>query len=97
MDFSRPGHNLGGSGLSGGSGSKSAAAGADVKSQKGFFAKAKNSALSHIKSRVRMNIQPPTQRFSLHAQHGMEIYLSINNVGSRIWKIHIKVRHGRLT
>jgi len=70
MDFSRPGHNLGGSGLSGGSGSKSATAGADVKSQKGFFAKAKNSALSHIKSRVRMNIQPPTQRFSLHAQHG---------------------------
>ena len=71
MDFSRPGNNLGGSALSGGSGSKSAMAGADVKSQKGFFAKAKNSALSHIKSRVRMNIQPSSQRLALLNQHGM--------------------------
>ena len=77
MDYNRPGPNLGGSG-----GSKSAMAGADVKSQKGFFAKAKNSALSHIKSRVRMNIQPTNQRMTVLNQHGINIYkifLSMNN------------------
>eukprot|EP00090_Calanus_glacialis_P010277 TRINITY_DN18660_c0_g1_i3.p1 TRINITY_DN18660_c0_g1~~TRINITY_DN18660_c0_g1_i3.p1 ORF type:complete len:2160 (-),score=462.58 TRINITY_DN18660_c0_g1_i3:1392-7538(-) len=80
MDFSRPGNNLGGSALSGGSGSKSATAGTDVKSQKGFFAKAKNSALSHIKSRVRMNIQPPSQRLTLLNQHGGSETNEVHNI-----------------
>ena len=76
MDYNRPAPNLGGSALSGGS--KSAMAGADVKSQKGFFAKAKNSALSHIKSRVRMNIQPSNQRMTVLNQHGKNIKVLVD-------------------